>query len=216
MICRTNRVGSPLIVLAFVCLAGGVGGGCASQGEKMVQSFAKTREQVTDAQRHVDATLVGLQRLRSTPPEGLTKGYRTYKDAVEELEEEAADAGERSAMMRQESEQHIKAWQKEVETLKDPTIKATMDARRQAVRSNYQLVTMYAQDARKAYEPYVAGNKELVRALSIDLSPASIAGLSPSIDRVLLDGKALQEKLFMLQNALNNIAAGVSPLGEMK
>ena len=201
---------------AVLVVAVALAGGCSTQGEKMVESFERTRKTVDEAQGQVGATLVSLHALRSTPAPMLKDGFRDYKKEVEKLEEEGADARRRAQAMREEADAHVKAWQKEMATLKDPAVKASMEQRRQAVRSNFELLKMYAQDARKAYDPYLAGNKEIVRALSIDLSPAAISSLSPSIDGVLLNGKALQERLSAMQRALDNIAAGVSPLGEMQ
>jgi hypothetical protein len=216
VICRTGGAASRLSVLAIVALSLAGGGGCSTQGEKMVESFALTRKTVDEARRQVDTTLVRLHALRSTPVPGLKDGFRSYKESVAKLEKEGVDARQRATAMREEADAHVKAWQKEMAELKDPTIKASMESRRQAVRTNFELLKMYAQDARKAYGPYLAGNKDIVQALTIDLSPAAIASLSPSIDKVLLDGKALQEKLAAMQLALTNIAMGVSPIGETK
>ena len=204
----------PSLVLLSLSLA--LAGGCATRGEKMVQSFARTRQTVDDAQRHVDATLLALHALRSTSGHELTDGFRRYKNLVEKLEEQGADAAWRGRAMQEETDEHVRAWQKEMETLNDPAMKASLESRRQAVRTNFKLLQMYAQDARKAYGPYLAGNKECVRALSIDLSPAAISSLSPSIDRILRDGATLKEKLAAMQHAMNNIANGVSPLAEME
>jgi hypothetical protein len=211
---RTDGAGSLLSVLAIVALALAGGGGCASQGEKMVDSFTKTRETVAGAQRKVDATLLSLHQLRSTPAPELKDGFGRYKEAVRKLEEEGADVKWDAVSLQGDAEAHIKQWEKEMETLKDPTIKASMESRRQAVRSNYKVIKLYSQDSRKAYDTYLAGNKQIVQALSIDLSPAAMTSLSPSIDRVLSDGGVLKERLGATQNALNNIANGISPLGE--
>jgi hypothetical protein len=207
---RTARAMLLPALVAAVALAGG----CATQGEKMVESFASTRETVANAQRRVDATLLALHGLRSTPPAALKDGFRRYKDAVEQLEKERTEAGQRARAMREEAEAHVKAWEREMETFTDPQVKASMESRREAVRTNFELLKLYAQDARKAYDPYIRGNKEIVQALTIDLSPAAIASLSPSIDQVLLNGKALKEKLAAMQLALTNIARGVSPIGQ--
>jgi hypothetical protein len=190
-------------------------GGCSStsRGEKMEQSFARTRQTVAEAQREVDLTLLSLNALRPTRPEGHQDAFRRYRDAVDRLEQEGKDAKKRAVAMQGESETHIRAWQAEMETFKDPTIKASLESRRQAVRSNFKLVKMYAEDTRKAYGPFLQGNKEMVRALSIDLSPASVASLGPAMDKVAADGQALKERIAALQHALDNIANGVSPIG---
>jgi len=214
MIRRTVRAASLVPVLAVVALA--FTGGCssASRGEKMVQSFELTRKTVWDGQRQVDTTLRSLQALRTTPAHELNDGFRRYKDDVQKLKEQGDVARERAVAMQEEADAHVKAWEKEVSALDDPTVKASMESRRDAVRTNFSLVKAYAQDARKAYEPFLAGNQQIVQALSIQLSPASISSLSPSIDRVLADGGTLKEKLAALDRALNNIAKGESAVGK--
>ena len=106
----------------------------------------------------------------------------------------------------------MRAWQKEMENVQDPQMKSTLEARREAVKTNYKLVRMYADDARKAYEPFLKGNQQLVQALSIDLSPPGVSSLAPSMDKVLADGQMLKQKIEALQRALSNIGHGVSPL----
>ena len=190
--------------------------GCASQGEKMVQSYSRTRESVLEAQNQVRATVVAMNALRSTPPAALPDAFGRYKDAVSKLEREGADAKRRSVSMKEEMETHIRAWQKEMETIKDPSIKASLESRREAVRTNFKLVQMYSEDARKAYEPFLQGSQSIVQALSIDLSPAALDSLAPSMDRVAADGNALSQRISAIQRALDNIANGISPIGEWR
>ena len=188
-------------------------GGCASTGEKAVQSFETTKRTVAEAETQVDLTIGAILRLRTAPAEGIKDAFAQYKEDVLLLDEQGRKAKDRSAAMKDEADAHIKAWQKEMETIQDPQIKSTLESRRQAVKSNYQLVQMYADDARKAYEPFLKGNQELVKAFSIDLSPAAVSSLAPSMDKVLADGQMLKQKIEALQHALDNITNGVSPLG---
>ena len=81
-----------------------------------------------------------------------------------------------------------------------------------AVRTNFKLIKMYAEDARKAYGPYLQGNKELVAALSIDLSPAGMSSLAPAMDVVAANGQALKQRIAAIQNALGNIVSGFTTL----
>jgi septal ring factor EnvC (AmiA/AmiB activator) len=204
----------PLLCLVFALI---LAGGCApkTQGEKTVLSYMKTRETLDEARRQVALTQASLANLRTQPPD-LKEAFGRYRDAVSKLEKEGADAKQRSEAMKERSDDHIAAWRAEMKTIKDPAIKASSESRQGAVRSNFTLIQMYAQDARKAYEPFLRGNKDMVQALSIDLSPAGISSLAPSIDRVIGDGKALDNKLWMMQQALDNIANGQSPLGDMR
>jgi hypothetical protein len=115
--------------------------------------------------------------------------------------------------MQENMDMNIKSWQKEMETIEDPTVKASVESRRDAVRSNYELVKMYASEARHAYEPFLQGNRDIVKALSIDLSPAARSSLGKSMDKTAADGKTLKQKITAMQKALDNIAQGRSPIG---
>ena len=181
----------------------------------MVESYASTRETVGKAQRQVDETLVSLHRLRSTPAAAMKDGFRDYKGDVEKLAAQGEDAKKRATVLRDRQASHIAAWEKEVAQMKDPAIKATMEQRREALPANYKLLMMYADDVRNAYGPFLTGNKDVVQALSLDMSPAAVSSLSPAIDGVLLNGKQLQQSLALMQIALNNMANGISPLGAM-
>ena len=210
---RTDHQSILLLMLAIT-----FAGGCASktQGEKTVQSYMHTRQTLAGSRRQVAQTQASLANLRTTPPQALKDAFRRYKDAVSQLEKQGTDAKWRAQSMKEQSDAHIQAWQEEMKTIKDPTIKASVESRRDAVRSNFSLIQMYAEDARKAYEPFLQGNKDVLQALSIDLTPAAVSSLSSAIDRIVADGKTLDDKLWSMEHALDNIANGLSPLGQMK
>jgi hypothetical protein len=206
------------LALIAVAAAELAGGGCSSttQGEKMVESYSKTRDTLADARNEVAITLIAMNRLRDTSGDDpLKRSFTQYKQAVERLEKQAGEAKARAAAMKEESDQHVAKWQKEMASIKDPQMKASLEDRRRAVKGNFATVRMYADDVRNAYEPFLRGNKDLVQALSIDLSPAAIAGLSASMDKLNADGRKLQERIGAMQQALNNIAEGQAPLGQM-
>lgn len=215
----TRRPAVVSIVAVLAALSGAVfAGGCSSstQGEKMVQSFGKTRQTLADARSEVAITLIAMNRMRDVNgDDALKRAFTQYKESVARLEKQAGEAKERAAAMKQEADEHVKKWQKEMASIKDPDIKASLDERRRAVQSNFATARMYADDIRNAYEPFLRGNKDLLQALSIDLSPAAIAGLSPSMDRLDADGRKLQERIGAMQQALNNMANGEAPLGQM-
>jgi len=187
--------------------------GCASPGEKMVESYSTTRRTLAESQSHVDGTLMALLDLRRMPAEALKDAYGRYKEHVSELEKDAQQAKWRAKEMADEQDAHIKAWQKEMASIDDPTMKSSLESRRQAAATNYKLVRMYADDVRKAYEPFLQRNQQMVQALSIDLSPAALKSLAPSIDQINADSATLKQKIWLMQHAMDNIANGVSPIG---
>jgi hypothetical protein len=202
-------VGAMLLLVALTTAS------CQSEtkGQKMVHGYSKTRDLLGDAEKHVDATIITMHRLRQARGDAVSPAFDQYRKAVNELEKEGEHARFRATGMKQEADAHIAAWQKEMETITDPAIKASLQTRRDAVRSNFKLVQMYADDVNKAYDPFIAGNKQMIQALSLDLSPAGLNSLSPAMDKINTDAAMLKQKLAMMQQALDNIGQGVSPIG---
>ena len=205
-------------VTAFLLLLTFALAGCSSTstGEKMVQSYEKTSDMLTGSQQQVDATLMILSRLRNTPAPGLKDTFAQYKQAVAQLEKDAKDAAWRAQSMKEESDAHIQQWQSEMASIKDPEIKSTLASRREAARSNFKLIMMYADDVRGAYKPFLEDNQSIMKALSIDLSPTAVASLSSSIERVQSGGEQLKVRLGLMRRAMDNIVNGISPLGQLE
>jgi hypothetical protein len=189
--------------------------GCASSsgGEKTFETYARTRGMLATAQTDVDNTLAALNSLRITEPGNLNNAVRQYKDAVARLEKKRTEAKQLAAGMEENMDMNIITWQKEMDQIQDPEVKASVESRREAVRSNYQQVKMYAQDTRNAYEPFMKGNQDIIKALSMNLSPANVSTLGSAMDRTAANGKTLKDKIAAMQRAMDNIAKGQPPIG---
>ena len=197
-------------IVAAMALAGGCSS--SSGGQKTFQSFTKTQSTLAAAQSDIDQTLANLNGLRITTPDNLNNAFKQYKQSVDQLEQRGKDAKQLAAAMQENMTMNIQSWQKEMETIQDPTVKASVESRREAVRTNYELVKMYASEARHAYEPFLQGNRDIIKALSIDLSPAARSSLAGSMDKTAADGKTLKQKIAAMQKAMDNIAQGRSPV----
>ena len=190
--------------------------GCASStggGEKLAESYSKTRGFLNSSQAQVDDTLTALNGLRITNPTNLSNAFTQYKTSVEALEKKGKEAKNLSATLQDHMDTNVMNWQKEMDQIQDPTVKASVEQRKAAVKSNYEQIKMYAQDARKAYDPFLQDNKDIVKALQMNLSPAAVSNLSPSMDKANADGKTLKEKIAAMQRAMDNIAKGQAPIG---
>ena len=207
---RTGPIALALLLVASLAV------GCSSSGrtaesEKAVEGFQKTREAITKAQGQVDQTNTALDRLAAGGD--LQKSYKTYNSSVSDLEKTAEGARKRAQGMRERVHEYTTQWEKEIDTMKDPTIRAGLTQRREAVRENFDKVKNSAQAAREAYQPYLAGLKEIQKALAIDLTPANATALKPAIEKTRRQGDTLKQKLAAMQAELDNIVKGTSPTG---
>ena len=72
-----------LAILLFCVLTAGHAGGCATRGEKMVDSFGRTRERVAKAQGQVDRTLGALNEVRTARADNMKDAFRRYHADVD-------------------------------------------------------------------------------------------------------------------------------------
>ena len=206
----------PASLLGMALLIAALAGGCSSGGrapesKKAVEGFDKTREAITKAQGQVNSTNAALEELSAGGD--LQKSFKRYTSSVADLEQSARDARQRATSMRERVKEYTDEWQKEIDTMQDPTIRAGLTERREAVRNNFENVRNSAQAARDAYEPYMAQLKEIQRALAIDLTPHNVSAMRPAIDKALQQGQSLKQKLAAMQMELDKIMRGTSPSG---
>jgi chromosome segregation ATPase len=212
-----GRKGMSMVVvctLAAFVLAGGVGCSSMSRGEKAYYGFANTQSLLSSAQQQVDATLSALHGMGMTDPTNLNNAYSQYKEEVKRLEQQGKDARKLASSMKENHDQTLMDWQKEMDTMQDPTVKASAESRKEAIKNNYEQLRMYAEDARKAYDPFLQTNKDIVKALGVNLSPATLTSLQSSIADADAKGKTLKEKLAAFQHAMDNVAKGQPPIGK--
>jgi hypothetical protein len=207
-------IGRQCFSWAMVCLfAMQLAVGCSSSsskasGGKVFEGYQRTQTRLDAAEKQVDTVLADMGQLTYTGP--IKTPFDNYKKSVDKLEEQGKDAKWRSETMTANAEQYISNWQKDVETVNDPTVKASLEARREAVRTNFGRIRAAADDVRKAYDPFMADHQAIVKALSIDTSSAAVPGLKPVMSRATANGKVLKDKLGVLRAELNKLQTGAT------
>lgn len=187
--------------------------GCSSnprspEGTKAIESFQRTTSTLADAQKQVDAVTASLRSLSTT--KDLPATYNKFKSQVADLKKTSAEARKRADAMRARQDEFVRKWQQEMASLQDPNLKSTLEQRRAAVSSNFERVRDAGQDARAAYEPFISTLDEILKALSIDPTPQTVAGIRPTLDRAESQALTLKQKLAGLQKELNDIQAGLA------
>jgi type IV pilus biogenesis protein CpaD/CtpE len=207
-----HRFSGTLLVALAIAVAGCASGGKQSGGEKAFETFQRTQIGLTQAQQQVDKIMTTMDQFQYSG--NLNNAFQNYKAAVAELDKSAVQAKRRADAMRENAPMYTAKWQKEMDSISDPSIKASVESRREAVRANFAQVRAAADDARQAYEPFMRDLKEIQQALSINLSPAALPGLKPAMDRARSEGQTLKAKLSALQKQLDNIERGMTASGK--
>jgi chromosome segregation ATPase len=190
------------------------GSGCSSSGrmkesEQAVAGFQQTSMDLDKGKAKVDAVVAAMDQLSTSSD--LQKAFNNFRSKLEDLEKSSEDARKRAQAMRQNAQAYITKWQQEMATINDPSIRAAAAQRREAVRANFEQVKTDAQAAREAYDPFLAHLKEIQHVLSIDLTPANVQALKPTMDEVHKEADTLKQKADVLKADLDRIRNGMSP-----
>jgi hypothetical protein len=214
-------------VVASLLLTVTCGAGCASDGgeqakerAKAITSMRETREQLVEAKQQINVVLQAMNQLalaadprpegrRSAPP-GVRPAYERFAKAVEETEEEAGKANRRASEMRVRGREYVAEWEKEMDTITNPDLRAGAAERRQLVRENYNQIRDAARAAREAYNPFIRGLRDLRRALSMDITPEGVRAAQPAMDATRADGENLQLRIDELIAEIDRVRGDLS------
>ena len=90
-------------------------------------------------------------------------------------------------------------------------LKDELEARRARIRNNFDDITDLADDVRDAYPPFVTKLEDIQRALKLDLTPAGIQSIKPSLDSAKEQGDVLAKKLDKLGVEIDALQGKLAP-----
>lgn len=194
-------------LVGLVLLAGCNSGGRISEGEKTIEGLADVRKSIAQAKVDVDETVSAMDKLASG--QEMQKSHKAFTKEVDDLEKAGEKARSRATAMREDADAYIAKWQKEMETVQNPEVKASLAERRATVQKNFDAVKTAAGATRDAYQPFMQNLRDINKALAIDLSPAALTGIKPVMDKTRTDAGTLKQKLDALDKELATIQTGM-------
>ena len=183
----------------------------AKESSEAVQSLSDTRSAIVSAKAQVNKTVAAMNNLSSGGD--LRSNYTKFSDAIAQTQSDAERARKRAEEMRSRAKEYTAKWEKEMESISSPELRASAEQRRTQVRQNFDAVSQAARDAKAAYEPFMQDLTDIQKALALDLTPAGVQAVRPTMDRVNADATTLNSKLDALIAALDRVSAGITPAG---
>jgi hypothetical protein len=186
-------------------------GGCASSGgtrsQSAVASIAQVRQQIADGKTQVDTVLASMNAMQGSTD--LAGAYEAFSDEVNKTQSMADDIKSSVADMNSRGQEYIQKWQEEMVNVTDPNLKASAEARRQAVAQRYSDVQVAYSAARDSYRVFYSDLMGIRTYLSNDRTPDGIAAAGSSMDQAIADGKTLKAKADAVIGQLDQITAGM-------
>lgn len=183
--------------------------GRAPEVVQTVESIENTRQELVRSRLQVDEVLGAMDQLASTRVD-LRPAYALYSGEVSETVIQGRSARERAQEMRDQWQQYITSWEREIDQITTPELRESVTKRRQTVRENYDNIRDAARAVDAAYEPFVRQLRDIQRALSLDLTPAGVAAAQPAFASARQAGDELKQRINEFIAQLDNVSAGLS------
>jgi hypothetical protein len=204
---RRQFIGTVAVLVGLALVSGCNSGGRISEGEKTIESLADVRKSIGEAKLDVDEAVAAMDKLASG--QEMQKSHKAFTKEVDDLEKAGESARGRATKMRERADEYVAKWQKEMETVQNPEVKASLADRRAAVQKNFDAVKAASAGVRDAYQPFMQNLRDINKALAIDLSPAALTGIKPVMDKTRTDATTLKQKLDALDKELAAIQTGM-------
>jgi hypothetical protein len=213
---RELILGRSLVAFALFGLTF-LAGGCASgdgrtdASQKAVDSLRGTRQELARAKGEVHQANGALDKLAAGG--NVAQSYQQYTRAVADVKAAGDRARARAQDMRARGREYVANWQKEIDQISSPELKAGAVSRRTAVKHSYDEIVASAQSAGDAYKPYLRNLQDIQRALASDLTPGGVDAAKPAMTKAKAEGETLEQRIDALIGQLDGVSGSMSSGG---
>lgn len=187
------------------------GGGRTAESQKAVTSLKATRQELVKSKAEVNNAVAAVDGLTSGT--NLPQSYKQFTVAVKDLQAAAERARGRAQQMRDNGRAYVAKWEKEMEQVSSPELRAGAAARRQGIKENYDQIVSTGQAVRDAYQPFIKNLQDIQRALASDLTPAGVEAARGAIDKAKAEGTTLNQRIDAAIAQLDEVSGGMSSSG---
>jgi hypothetical protein len=191
-------------------------GGCATTGyqkaERSTISMNETRAEVLGAFNQVGATIKSLDTLMNAKVGDLRPLFKDFSTQLKALQSSAESARGRALSMQAKTQDYLRAWAQEMETIQDPTIKGKSLSQYKAAQARFQAIEQSLFKTRDAYGPLVSSLVDLEAALGPNLTPTGVATLRQPYLKARQQAVELQTVMKASTAAMDAAAKQLAPV----
>jgi chromosome segregation ATPase len=184
-----------VLVGSMVGAGAGCSGGRVARSESATSEMAATSEYIGKINSSIDLTVTSLNDVLASADTDPRDAYKKFSDNVDKLSERRDVGKSRYEDMKQALSKHYAEWEKEIATLSNPDMQERGRERLTKAREELTKIGAKVDEARAAYEPFMATLKDLQVYLGNDLNPAGIKSVEDQIKRAGKEGEKLKEKV---------------------
>lgn len=208
----TNLIcGSLAGALAVALLAGCGTTSGYKQADKTGAGMAAFREDITNAKKAIDGTMMALSRIAQSANTDPRPAFQQYAKSVANLESAANKAKDRGQEMKGRGEQFFKQWQQQLSEVKNPDIRSLAEQRKAKLQAAFDNIRKYTEPLKAQLDPWLSDLKDLETYLSNDLTITGVDAAKGLFEKTEREGMEVQKSMDALIAELNTVAATLTP-----
>ena len=173
--------------------------GSDPEGVKQTDNLIKKAEEVVEesvsAREQLAKTLDTYNAIFADGTTDVRKAYRDVEGEMKKTEERRLEVRKKIDEMKTEADAYFAGWTESLQQIGSEDLRSRSEARMAETRARFDGILAAANEARDAYEPFMANLKDQWTYLGSDLNPNGIASLKPDADKLNQEGQVLFEKI---------------------
>ena len=181
------------------------------RADKTGAGIAEFREEVAKASAAVNDTVKALDEVAVTADTNPRKAFERYSKSLSNLESAADKARKRAKEMREQGQAYFATWEKQMEQVQNPEIRALAEKRRTELQATFDNIKKYTEPLKAQFDPWLSDLRDLRTYLGNDLTVTGVDAAKKLFARTQSEGIEVQKSMDALVAELNTVAATLTP-----
>lgn len=185
--------------------------GCASptyqKADATALSLQSSAGLIEDTRTQLSSLSDSLALLQRN--EKLAAHYASFAAQVALFEKNAAEISSSALDMQSRSTAYMAQWQKDLETIKSPSLRYSSEERLNEVSADFAAIKASYEETKLAFVPFLNRLKDIQTALGADLTPAGAASVQPFIEKAAVEIEPVKRALEKLAGEFSALSASL-------
>jgi hypothetical protein len=177
--------------------------------ERFVKAGNHAHESIANAQNETKHTLDMYNNLVTQPSKNMKSDYKKLLGAVDDMNEEVADARGEITKMRTNADTYFTGRETTNKSISDKELQNTAAKRLAASRKDFDTVLASLRDAGDALEGFRKNLGDQIKFLGSDLTPTAMTALKPAADKLNKEGTEVLSKAEKANGELRSYLDGL-------
>ena len=155
----------------------------------------------------IDATLGALAKVTDPATTDVRGAYNTYADQVARTTHHNETLKREAVAMRDSRNEYFARWENRMMDVDNPTIRASVEAKRNKLRASHERIVTASHQARDAYDPLMKDLQDVKKFMASDPSKANAALVVDVQKNAVANGATVKSKIDTIVAELDAIMA---------